>query len=73
MTISIETDIVHDQDGEVWECQWKREEGYPATRPTRVRLRKHDSESWTHFYDALFAADSFKPSMIDYKFRARPL
>ena len=73
MKISIETDIVHDQDGEVWECQWKREDGYPVTKPTRVLLRKHDAASYTHFYDAPFAADIFKPSMIDNEFRARPL
>ena len=68
-----ETGIVHDSDGKTWECQWQRKEGYPIPPTTRVRLRESSSDRYTHYYDAPWAADIFKPELIDGEFQPREL
>ncbi len=60
-----ETGLVRDSEGVQWECRWQRLEGYPIPKTTRVRLRKPGTDTDSHYVDAPWAADIFRPGLID--------
>ncbi len=60
-----ETGLVRDSEGVEWECRWQRLEGFPIPKITRVRLRKPGTDTDTHYVDAPWAANIFKPGLID--------
>ncbi len=65
MQLYNETGLVRDSEGVEWECRWQRLEGFPIPKITRVRLRKPGTDTDTHYVDAPWAADIFKPPLID--------
>ncbi len=64
---------VHDADGVLWECAWERVAGYLAASVTRVDLRRPGSEQWTHFVDARWPCEVFRPVLIEGQFRPIPI
>ncbi len=60
-----ETGLVRDSEGVDWECRWQRLEGFPIPKTTRVRLRQPGTDTDTHYVDAPWAADIFRPGLID--------
>ncbi len=62
----------NDSDGVAWVCEWWKLEGYPIEHTTRVLLQKLGTDEFTHYYDAPFPADIFKPRLIDRDFSAVP-
>ena len=60
-----ETGLVRDSEGVEWECRWQRLEGFPIPKTTRVSLRKPGTDTDTHYVDAPWAANIFKPGLID--------
>ncbi len=64
--------FVHDSAGELWDCRWWEFEDHPMPKTTRVDLRKDVTDDFTHYYDAPFPPDRFKPAMINGKFSPKP-
>ncbi len=60
-----ETGLVRDSEGVQWECRWQRLEGFPIPKTTRVRLRQPGTDTDSHYVDAPWAADIFRPGLID--------